>query len=193
MQWGVSKIIFRILVLYVFNYQFANLEMTISCSFMKWCPVPLFLRMFVFYKFNYQFAYFQMTSPCSQMQWSGSNKMISRILILNVFDYQFANWGTNLYRNNVFKDFVKVWSKKVLCIISKKYISTYLVIYLSLFKIFWMLTYNTCKNVPSTTKNLLWFNMYIQTVSLYKIDTKKFAFQSIIPMCIESNCLFVRS
>ena len=25
------------------------------------------------------------------MQWSGSNKMISRILILNVFDYQFAN------------------------------------------------------------------------------------------------------
>ena len=84
MQWGVSKIIFRNLVLYVFNYQFANLEMTISCSFMKWCPVPLFLRMFVFYKFNYQFAYFQMTSRCSQMQWSGSNKMISRILILNV-------------------------------------------------------------------------------------------------------------
>ena len=25
------------------------------------------------------------------MQWCGSNKMISRILILNVFDYQFAN------------------------------------------------------------------------------------------------------
>ena len=24
-------------------------------------------------------------------QWSGSNKIISRILILNVFDYQFAN------------------------------------------------------------------------------------------------------